>query len=415
MSEYLSGAPRQTACEETAALLEDICHFIRRFVVLSESQVIALALFVMESHIFDRFECAPYLHVTSAEKQCGKTRLLEVLELLVCRPWLTGKITAAALVRKVSADRPTLLLDESDAAFAGEKEYSEALRGVLNAGHRRGGRASLCVGKGAEINVVDFDVFCPKVIAGIGKLPDTVADRSIPIHLKRKRPEESAERFRRKFIGTEASQLSDRLTAWASSEAIAVQAASLPELPEQLSDRQQDIAEPLVSIADMAGTEWAGRARTALVELLCGKSAADDSLGVRLLADIWQIFEETKAERLSSRELVGRLTALEGAPWEDINHGRQITPTVLARQLRGFGIEPRNMRDADGVVKGYHRNCFEDAWARYLRPYRSGDDGSNATPLQAAPALHKPAVAMPLQRPLVADGANAQGRTNIEL
>ena len=63
----------------------------------------------------------------------------------------------------------------------GEKEYAEALRGVLNTGHRRGGKASCCVGQGANITYKDFSTFCPKAIAGIGKLPDTVADRSIPI------------------------------------------------------------------------------------------------------------------------------------------------------------------------------------------------------------------------------------------
>ena len=75
-----------------------------------------------------------YLSVTSPEKRSGKTRLLEVLRLLVANPWLTGGTTKAALVRKVDKDSPTLLLDESDAAFSGDREYSEALRGVLNNG-----------------------------------------------------------------------------------------------------------------------------------------------------------------------------------------------------------------------------------------------------------------------------------------
>lgn len=410
MSGYCSEAPGQSASGETAPLLGDICEFVRRFVVLSAAQVITLALFVMETHVFDRFDCAPYLHITSAEKQCGKTRLLEVLELLVARPWLTGKVTAAALVRKISADRSTLLLDEVDAAFGGDHEYSEALRGVLNAGHRKGGRASLCVGKGPEIKVIDFDVFGPKVIAGIGKLPDTVADRSIPIRLKRKRPDETTERFRRRFIEQEASQLRDRLVVWAGSEAITGLAESLPELPEQLSDRQQDIAEPLASIADIAGPVWAGTARGALKELFCGRSAADDSLGVQLLADIRQIFEETKAERLSSRELVARLTALEGSPWEDISRGKALTPTMLARYLKGFEIEPRNMRGDGGVVKGYGRDVFEDAWACYVRPgSRLREDDSDATPLQPAPALHKPAVAKSLHISPVADEEGPAG------
>ena len=80
-------------------------------------------------------------------KQCGKTRLLEVLEPLVPRPWLTGRVSAAVLTRKVDGETPTLLLDESDAAFTHRSAYGEALRSLLNSGYRRSGRSSLCVGQ----------------------------------------------------------------------------------------------------------------------------------------------------------------------------------------------------------------------------------------------------------------------------
>ncbi len=98
-------------------------------------------------------EHTPYLTITSVEKGCGKTQTLEVLSLLVHTPWYTGRTTTAALVRKIDQDHPTLLLDESDAAFNGAADYAEALRGTLNMGHRRGGKVSLCVGQGAEITL----------------------------------------------------------------------------------------------------------------------------------------------------------------------------------------------------------------------------------------------------------------------
>ena len=112
-------------------VLDEVAGFVRRFVVMSEAQADAVALWVVHTHAFDAAEQTPYLAISSAEKRSGKTRLLEVLELLVARPWLTGRVTAAVLARKVDAERPTLLLDESDAAFKGEKEYAEALRGLL--------------------------------------------------------------------------------------------------------------------------------------------------------------------------------------------------------------------------------------------------------------------------------------------
>jgi len=145
--------PRPDAPEiDGAQLLSDLVAFIRRFVVLSDSQAIAIALWIVHTHAFEAADSTPYLAINSAEKRCGKTRLLEVLDLLVARAWLTGRTTGAALIRKVSSDRATLLLDESDAAFNGEKTYAEALRGILNSGHRRAARRRLAfrVGKGGK-------------------------------------------------------------------------------------------------------------------------------------------------------------------------------------------------------------------------------------------------------------------------
>jgi len=119
---------------EAAEILQDVRAFVRKYVVLSDDQALTVALWVVHTHVIHAAECTPYLQITSPMKGSGKTRLLEVLETLVARPWLTGRMSAAVLIRKVDAERPTLLLDESDAAFKGEQEYAEALRGILNSG-----------------------------------------------------------------------------------------------------------------------------------------------------------------------------------------------------------------------------------------------------------------------------------------
>ena len=67
----------------SAILLDDVARFVRRFVVLTEAQADTLALWVAHTHAFEAAETTPYLAITSAEKRSGKTRLLEVLELLV--------------------------------------------------------------------------------------------------------------------------------------------------------------------------------------------------------------------------------------------------------------------------------------------------------------------------------------------
>lgn len=189
--------------------------FVRKYVVVTNEQAVAIALWAAHTHAIDACDCTPYLQIGSATKRSGKTRLLEVLEPLVAKPWFTGRTSAAALVRKVDAERPTLLLDESDAAFGGEKEYAEALRGQLNTGYRKSGKATVCVGQGAKIEARDFSTFCAKAIAGIGTLPDTVSDRSIPITLRRRLSDEPCERWRERDGHAEAAPLRDLLGAWA--------------------------------------------------------------------------------------------------------------------------------------------------------------------------------------------------------
>jgi hypothetical protein len=105
---------------------------------------------------------------------------------LVHKPWFTSGASAASLFRSIDQKRPTLLLDEVDALFKADKEMSEAVRMVLNAGAHHKGAVSRVVGQGTEMKSKDFKAYCPKALGGIGSLPDTVADRSLQIRLQRK-------------------------------------------------------------------------------------------------------------------------------------------------------------------------------------------------------------------------------------
>jgi hypothetical protein len=356
-----------TAVIDGAALLDEASAFIRRYVVLTPEQCDACSLWTVHTHAFEAADFTPYQYVTSPEKRSGKTRLLEVLELLVYRPWMTGRVTPAVLVRKVDRDRPTLLLDESDAAFKGNQEYAEALRAVLNTGHRRGGVASLCVKAGGDFDLRDFGTYCPKAIAGIGKLPDTVTDRAITISLKRRAPTEPIERFRRSLADAEAKPLRAMLTAWAAANLDVLREAQ-PAIPEALDDRAVDGWEVLIAIADLAGGDWPRRARVAALALSCGEAREDESSGIRLLADIKGIFENRGVDRFSSVELCRSLNELEESPWGDWK-GKILDPRGLARLLKPFSVKPDSIRLADGKTpKGYLREWFVDAWGRYLPP-----------------------------------------------
>jgi hypothetical protein len=87
---------------------------------------------------------------------------------------------------------------------------------------------------------------------GLAGLPDTVTDRTVRIELRRKARHERTERLRLSKIKSELAPLAEDLAAW-SKVAADVPPGAEPELPEQLSDRQQDSCEVLVAIADHAG------------------------------------------------------------------------------------------------------------------------------------------------------------------
>ncbi len=343
-----------------AALLADVEQFIRRFVILTDDQATAVALWVAHTHTLDAFDCTPYLQVTSATARTGKTRLLEACEPLVARSWLTGRTSAAALVRKVDAVAPTLLLDESDAAFGGEREYAEVLRGVLNSGYRRSGHTTLCVGQGAKITVKEFSTFGAKAIAGIGALPGTVADRAIPIELKRKTRHEPVERFRERDARVKAEPIYAALVTW-SAPAIESLRVARPDLPMELNDRAQDVWEPLLAVADLAGSRWPDLARRAAVGLM--GEVSDEDINIELLHDIYRVFEDEGTTFIGSTELVGKLAALDSQPWGDWKKGKAITTRAVADRLRLFDIVPRP--NAQGTARGYDRERFEDAWTRY--------------------------------------------------
>lgn len=349
--------------EATSRLISDVAAVIRQFIVLTDSQAGALALWVLHTHVMAAADYTPYLAITSAEKQSGKSRLLDLLTLLVKNGWYTGHVSTGALVRQLHRNEVTLLLDEVDAALGGGQEYTETLRGILNAGFKRGGVYSMCVvTSGGDWGQRDFNVFGAKAFGLIGELPETVADRSILIRMRRKLPTDEVERMTSRRAAEVAGPLQPRLLEWAK---VAVPALSgkNPGLPEQLSDRAADVWEPLFAIADLAGDDSAAAARAASVAL--AEHQTEESTGVRPLSDIRNVFG---SERMSSQELVRLLIALEESPWGMWSRawGASLTPQALARLLRPYEIGPQAIRFGSEQKKGYHRASFEDAWARYL-------------------------------------------------
>ena len=368
---YRVAEPMPSAAEvgTLADVLADVARFLRRFVYFKRpEQAVTLALYVISTYLFDAFDVTPYVHVRSPVKRCGKSLLLDLLGLLVRKPIKGSSISPAALYRVVDARRPTLLLDEIDTVFPranrrGQSDPDKAeLRGLINAGYRRGSPVFRSNQAG---HLLEFDAFCSKVLAGIGTLPDTIEDRSIPIVLQRKPPGEGVERFRYRRIEPAAQALAQRIELVTEGMIEVIRDAE-PKLPAELNDREQDTWELMLAIADEAEGDWPVMARHAAVVLSDDAADETEAAGIKLLSDLRAVWEETEAV-LPSVLLIERLVRVEEGPYGDWFGGRGIDARWLAETLRPFDVHPRTVKFHGSTPRGYRREHFEPVWSVYVQ------------------------------------------------
>jgi len=284
---------------------------------------------------------------------------------LVHRPVVASNISPPAFFRVIEETRPTLLIDEADTLLHGNDE----LRGILNSGYSRKtafvvratGTGPLVAPKSDEggSSLKRFSCWCPKVLAAIGRLPDTLADRCILIRMHRKTHYEQCDRLKNLNAATLKRQCARFILDH--SEAITT---SQPDTPKGLNDRASDIWEPLLALADLAGAHWPDLARQAAVNLTA--IAHDNNPIGSLLLDIFRLLRETKHQRIFSRDLVEGLNAFSDRPWKAFRNGKEITEIWLSQQLRPYGIRPRNLFLDGEQAKGYVQDELMDVFRRYI-------------------------------------------------
>jgi hypothetical protein len=340
-----------------AALLTEIVATLQRFVIADLPTLRAAALWAVHTYLLDVLTVSPIAHIGAPEKRCGKTVLLSALGKLVHRPLQSVSISAAGLFRMVEKWHPTLLIDEADSFL----RDNEPLRGILNSGHTRDS-AFVVRCQGDDHEPERFSTWCPKAIAGIGRIADTLEDRSVPLRMRRKLPGESVERLRRAPPAA-FDKLRAMIARWAGDNADRI-GRTVPAPMPGLHDRAQDNFEPLLAIAEVAGGDWPRLSRDAALAL-CGQPA--DAPADELLASIRDVFDTRGVDRVSSSDLVEALAADAEGPWATWNRGRPISPRQVARKLADFQIVPATIRLPNSTTpRGYHLHQFADAWQRYL-------------------------------------------------
>lgn len=364
--------------EQGAVLLDDTEAFLGRFVIYpSEHARVAHVLWIAHAHLMDVWDSTPRLAFLSPEPSSGKTRALEISELLVPLPVEAVNVSPAYLFRKVGSDEglPTILYDEIDTVFGPKAKENEEIRGLLNAGHRRGAVAGRCVVQGNTVKTEEIPAYCAVALAGLGWLPDTILSRSIIVRMRKRKPGETIKPFRRRSYEKEGHVLRDRLSCWATSMESGL-IGVWPSMPQGIEDRNADIWEALLAVADAAGGEWPKRARAAAIALVNAAREVEPSLGVRLLADLKTVFGE--ANEMPTEAILHALHALKESPWNDLK-GKPLNDRGLAHRLKQYEVKPKVIRVGDSTPRGYTREDLYDAWERYVPALPPSPPGGSAT------------------------------------
>lgn len=343
-------------------LVRDIEQFIRRFVVLPNRTLLPLALWSLGTHLFDVFDSFAYLVITSPTPRCGKSRVLEILALLCANPERTSNISEAAMFRLIERYKPTLLLDEME-QLREKGERSQILRNLINAGNRRDAMAIRCAEGGKAIE--RCQVYCPKALAAIGSLPDTITDRSIAIRMQRRTFEERIERFLFQRAGIKAREILGRIAAWCKQHQNTIQAAysNAPDL-EFIEDRDAESWTPLFSLLAVADPSRLEELRGCAL-ILCGQKqddAAEEHITVRLICDAATVLHGDE-KHIASAELLRRLREIEDSPWSSPDFDRR----RLAKYLRGFGLRSKPVRIGASTPRGYIAAEIHERASRYNR------------------------------------------------
>ena len=267
-----------SAADITSALLADIESLLRRYLIFSsDHEPRLLALFVLFTYARDNdgaslFYAQPYLYINSKGSNHGKSRLIELLRLLVCRPTEhLHELTEAVIFRLIAVEKPVLFFDEIHRALSGPE--ANGIIGILNGGIFRDGMTARCDPRNPD-GIIKYPIGCAKILAGrIDKgvnLPDETLSRSLLISLPHepRASEKLGRRFNIEIAKQESAPVNAHCQAWANKHHAALASAGLPQYPNAINDRTAEAATGMLIIAELAGKTWTEYAHDALTAVM---------------------------------------------------------------------------------------------------------------------------------------------------
>jgi len=349
-----------------ANLLQEIYGTYERFIVVRDRGFITVVIWTILPYVYEEFSKLPVLRIKSPQKRCGKSTLLDALELLVIKPLLTVSITPPTLYRLIEKFHSTVLIDEAE-EFG--KEDNE-LRCIVNGGYERG-RPAWRTNK-ETMEPEKFDTFGCKVLASIRSLEETIEDRSVFVDMTRK-PR-----------GVELEELSDadpevfltlrrKIQRWADDNRTALRTLRL-QRPKLLVDRSWNKWRPLLSIASLVSEHWYKMVLDAAIGMVA-EHDSERNIALEALSQIRAFFRE-QAQKYSeqdtafvpSDDIVEHLNLDKEAPWADWQRGDKhgMTTTRLAGLLKPFEIKSDRPMIDGKRAHGYWVKDFDPVFEAYL-------------------------------------------------
>lgn len=342
-------------------ILDDIEFQIRRHSVFDrEEKYVANVLWIAASYFLKHqdikvFDAFPMLAFMSPEPDSGKSRALKVTELLSPNAISAGKYTTASLLAKIDQEQGNLIticLDEIDTIFAHGKDNSELIQ-LFNLGYERG--AVMTRLKRFGEGFLETPCYCPKAFAGlkIARIPGPTKTRTIIISMRPKTGNETVERHVAK---EELAALNERLLSW-SVEASAIDSLKTVTLDASfLSNRNEQIWEPLLAVAKITSPEWYQRALKAASYFTTGQQTSKD-LTHKILLATYRVFRSGEyPDKIHSIDLLQEL--------HDYGIPKWIDQALLLEYLSGYDpdISTRQMK-----ISGQNRNGYE--WHKFLKTF----------------------------------------------
>ncbi|HUU88279.1 MAG TPA: hypothetical protein VMX17_11065 [Candidatus Glassbacteria bacterium] len=199
---------REENKEKLLTAYRNIIDILKEYLDLREDYYNIIALWIIGTYFHKNFPSYPYLYF-NAMKGSGKTRTINLITCLSKDGSVQNSMTEAVLFRTGG----TLAIDEFEGV---SKKGSENLRELLNSAYKKGVKVKRMRQKktdeGIRMEVEEFEVYRPIVLANIWGMENVLSDRCISVILEKSSRKEIInliEIFGEELIVKETTQLLD--------------------------------------------------------------------------------------------------------------------------------------------------------------------------------------------------------------